>query len=572
MNNNDFGKFSEIKYERPNFKAAIKSFNRQISAMKAAENYEEFKAALSACEDIIKNVETMTTISYIRNTLDLSDKFYDEEEKYLNNASGKFSVSALKLIKAVLGSKFRKEIDDDFGEFFLKDLEMQQKVNSPKVILLSIRQGTLSRKYSKDVALCKTDFNGEECNFYGLLKHMQSTDRNVRKQAFSAWADLYESVSDKLDDTYDKLVKLRVKIAKRLKFDSYIDYIYTMRGRYDYNAKDVADFRESIRKYIVPLCEKLYAVQKDELGVDKLHFYDEELTFKEGNAVPEGNKDELVEKAKKMYEEMSKESGEFFDFMYEHELFDLETKPGKHLGGYCTFLPNFGAPFIFSNFNGTSADVDVLTHEAGHAFQAFLAAKSINNFFQSSSTNEINEIHSMTMEHFAYPYMDKFFGANADKYRYHHLVKAVECIPYLVSVDEFQHRVFENPNMTATDRRKVWREIEKKYLPWRDYDNNEFLEGGGFWMQKQHIFLYPFYYIDYALAQICAFQLFIRSRKAPQEAWNDYLALCRAGGTKGYFNLLKVANLKTPFEKDAVKDVASAISVVIDEFYAKIKR
>ena len=263
--------------------------------------------------------------------------------------------------------------------------------------------------------------------------------------------------------------------------------------------------------------------------------------------------EELVAKAQAMYRDMSPETGEFFDFMVKYRLFDLETRPGKRMGGYMTSFPAYKAPFIFSNFNGTSADVDVLTHEAGHAFQGYLAMRSIPVDALKGSTSEINEIHSMSMEHFAYPWMGSFFGANSEKYLTAHLLDAFCSIPYLVSVDEFQHRVYAQPDMTALERRRVWREIEGIYMPWRDYDGEPFLEGGGFWMQKQHIFLYPFYYIEYALAQLCAFQYYGRMKTDRKAAWADYLRLCRAGGTRGYFELLEIGGLENPFREGVVE-------------------
>ena len=567
----EFGKFEDIKYVRPDFKKASKDIRNNIKLMKNAASYEDFKKAYVNTEEILKDVITMGTIASIRNTIDTTDKFYDEEEKYINKASAPLSLAMLSLTNTVLKSKYKEDIKKDYGDFIIQDLEMSKKVMSPKIILLSIKEGTLTQKYSKDVAACKTNFRGEECNFYGLLKHMQSTDRVERKEAFIAWADLYKSVSDNLDNLYTKLIDLRVKKAKRLKFASFIDYSYVARGRYDYTKEDVAKFREAVKKYIVPLCSKLYEKQVKDLEIDKLHWYDEELTFKEGNATPIGTEEELVEKARTMYHELSKETGEFFDFMCEHKLFDLTTRPGKHLGGYCTFIPNYKAPFIFSNFNGTSADVDVLTHEAGHAFQAYLGSRNIELMSQMSSTSEINEIHSMSMEHFTYPFMDKFFGENVDKYRYHHLVKSLEVIPYLVSVDAFQHAIFENPKMSAMERRTTWKKIEEEFMPWRDYDGNKFLSEGGFWMQKQHIFLYPFYYIDYALAQTCAYQYFLKGLENFEEAFNGYMNLCKLGGTKGYFALLKESNLDNPFEEETIKWVSEKISKVIDEFESKLK-
>ena len=566
----EFNKFSQIEYVRPDFKKVAKEIKGYIRQMKKATSYQDFKKAFKSCQDVLINVDTLTTLAYIRNTVDMNDKFYDKEHEYINKSGAPMELALIALSDAILKSKFVPEIKAEYGEYLIKDIEMSKKVRSPKIILLSINEGDLCQKYSKAVASCKTDFRGEECNFYGLLKHMESTDRQERKEAFEAWAAMYEKVSGTLDEIYDKLVEIRVKKAKRLKFDSFIDFAYISNGRYDYDKKDVAAFRESVRKYIVPICRELYDKQAAALGVDKLRYYDEELTFSGGNALPIGTESELVEKAKKMYEQLSSVTGEFFDFMYEHEAYDLTTKPGKHLGGYCTFLPLYLSPFIFSNFNGTSQDVDVLTHEAGHALQMYLTARNVELINQFNTTSEIAEIHSMSMEHFTYPYMDEFFGENADKYRYHHLCNSIECIPYLVSVDEYQHVVFENPKMSAMERRAAWKAIEQKYLPWRDYDGNKFLSEGGFWMQKQHIFLYPFYYVDYALAQTCAYQFFLKGLENFDEAFARYVDLCKMGGTKGYFDTLKSAGLDNPFDENTVKWVSEKIRKVIADFESKI--
>ena len=425
-----------------------------------------------------------------------------------------------------------------------------------------IREGELCQQYQKDSAMASTDFRGEKCNFYGLLKHMESTDRAERREAFHAWARLYEQISPKLDSQYDELVRLRDGMAKKLGFESYTDLAYLQRRRFDYTRRDAAAFRDQVRRVVTPAVAEIRERQRKRLGVDVLRYYDEPLFFPEGNANPSGSMDELVALAQKMYREMSPETGEFFDFMVKYRLFDLETRPGKRMGGYMTRFPSYKAPFIFSNFNGTSADVDVLTHEAGHAFQGYLAMRSIPVSMLNGSTSEINEIHSMTMEHFAYPWMESFFGADCRKYLTSHLIGALAVIPYMACVDEFQHRVYEAPDMTAAQRRQVWRGIERTYMPWRDYDGEAFLEEGGFWMQKQHIFLYPFYYIDYALAQMGAFHLYGLMKTDREKAWSDYLRLCRAGGTKGYFELLELAGIPNPFEEG---NVEKCVRHVIDE-------
>ena len=435
----------------------------------------------------------------------------------------------------------------------MKQVDASLKTMDERIVRDRIREGELCQEYQKDSAMAATDFRGEKCNFYGLLKHMESTDRQERKEAFHAWAELYAQISPKLDAQYDELVQIRDRMARTLGFASYTEMAYLQRGHYDYTQEDTAAFRKQIREIVTPAVAELRERQRIRLGLDQLKYYDEALLFAEGNANPEGTTEELVEKARRMYREMSPETGEFFDFMVRYHLFDLETRPGKRMGGYMTSFPGYRAPFIFSNFNGTSADVDVLTHEAGHAFQGYLAMRSIKVSALGGSTSEINETHSMSMEHFAYPWMKLFFGERSAKYQTGHLIGALSILPYICVVDEFQHRVYARPEMNAKERRAVWREIEKEYMPWRDYDGEEFLEEGGFWMQKQHIFLYPLYYLEYALAQMNAFQYYGRMKENREEAWNDYLTLCRAGGTRGYFDLLQVGRLMNPFREGTVE-------------------
>ena len=553
-------KFKDLKYERPDLKQFKKEVTRLLAQFKAADSFEKADAAFLQMQHLMEGVFTQNTIASVRNTMNMKDEFYDAEIKFFNREIPKQMMLLKKASKALLSSPFRPQMEEKYGPHMFRDTEVQQRLMKLTVILPTIRENNLSTEYSKTAAGCSVEFMGEKCNFYGLLRHMQSPDRAERKAAFEAWAKLYESVSEKLDEQYGKLVRIRCSIAKRLGFKSYIDYAYLSRGRYDYDAKKAAEFREAVRTYITPLCEKLYREQAKRIGVEKLEWYDESLVYPDGNALPIGTSEELVEKARQMYEEMSPETGEFFNFMKEHELLDLVTRENKHLGGYMTFLPDYKAPFIFSNFNGTSADVDVLTHEAGHAFEGYYASRRLPIQSLISSTSEINEIHSMSMEFFAYPWMESFFGEKADKYRYAHFTDALKTIPYLVSVDEFQHRVFDNPASGPADWRRYWREIEKKYMPWRSYDGNAFLEGGGFWMQKQHIFLYPFYYIDYALAQLDAFSLY-RKKTEGGDAWGSYLKLCGMGGMYGYLETLKRAGLPVPLEPETVKEIAAFVEV-----------
>ncbi|MCR5279348.1 MAG: M3 family oligoendopeptidase [Lachnospiraceae bacterium] len=562
-------KFSEIQYQRPDIEELKNLVVEATRKVREAKSVDEVKEAYYSVQEKEKFSDTMFTVCHVRNTINTKDEFYDAEIKWLREEFAKTIPQFNAWQKALAESKFRKELEAEFGPQLFKLIDAELMTSDERIIQETIREGELRQEYQKTTAAATTEFRGEQCNFYGLLKHMQSTDRTERKEAFEAWAKLYEKISGDLESIYGELVKLRAAKAKKMGFDSYTEMAYVERRRFDYTKEDAAKFREQVRTIITPAVAEIHEAQRKLLGVDKLRYYDESLRFPEGNAVPIGTMQELVEKARQMYRAMSKETGEFFDFMKEYELYDLETKPGKHMGGYMTRLPIYQAPFIFSNFNGTEADVDVLTHEAGHAFQGYLAMRSIDISALSGSTSEINEVHSMSMEHFAYPWMESFFGDNSEKYITAHLIGAIGTIPYLVSVDEFQHEVYANPDMTPAQWREVWHKIEKKYMPWRDYDGNAFLEEGGFWMQKLHIFLYPFYYIEYALAQICAFQYYNRMTENREEAWNDYLRLCRAGGTKGYFELLEIGNLLNPFKDGTVEKSTARVIEEIRKRYIK---
>lgn len=552
-------KFADLAYVRPDMEAVMARVKADMEAQKNAASYEEFKNAYMDYVQADIELSTAHQIAHIRNTINMLDAYYAAENAFFNAQMPKYGILVKEMGSIILNSPYRKEFEEEFGSIVIQNLEAKQLLASEEVVDDMVKEADLANLYSKTVAAATIDFRGESCSTYGLLKHMQSTDRATRKAAFEAWAALYESISPKVDEIYGELVTLRAGMAKKLGFDSFIPMGYLKRRRYDYTAEDLKVFRKQVREVIVPACVKLYERQRQTLGIDKLHYYDESISRPEGNPAPIGGRDYMVAKAQEMYHELSPESGEFFDFMVKYDLFDLETKKGKRVGGYCTMLPQYRAPFIFSNFNGTDADVNVMTHEAGHAFQGYTAARCQKLPELCHSTSEINEIHSMSMELWTYPWMEYFFGDKAEQYRKDHLADALMKIPYMVCVDEYQHKVYEKPEMTAMERRAVWSELEKIYMPWRDYDGNEFLEQGGFWMQKQHIFLYPFYYVDYAMAQIGAFEFYTKMEIDHDAAWADYYKLCQAGGSMGYFKLLEYSGLHNVLKEGSVKEALKAV-------------
>ena len=551
-------KFNDYKYEKINIDETKEKFSNLIKSFSDAENLEEQTKYMDEIIKLRNHIDTMETLVSIRHSIDTTDEFYDKENEYVDEISPILFGFISEFYKALVNSKFRVDLEKKYGKFLFDLAENTLKTFNEEIIPDLQEENRLSSKYSKLIASAKIQFDGEEKNLSEMVPYTQSKDRNVRIEASKKVAHFFKENKDKFDKIYDGLVKVRTTIAQKLGYKNYVELGYARLSRLEYDSKMVASYRKQVLENIVSLHTELRQRQAKRLGLDKLKFYDEPIKFNSGNADPHGDPEWILNHGKTMYNELSKETAEFFSFMTEKNLLDLLSKKGKMSGGYCTYIPEYKSPYIFANFNGTSHDVDVLTHEAGHAFQVYQSrGYEIPEYLWP--TYEACEIHSMSMEFLTWPWMDLFFENDAEKYKFIHLSEALLFIPYGVTVDEFQHWVYENPNATPDDRRAKWLEIEKKYLPTRDYGEVDDLKEGIFWFRQGHIFNSPFYYIDYTLAQVCAFQFWIKSQENREKAWDEYLALCKLGGSKPFFELMKAANLKNPFEQGTIASVIPKI-------------
>ena len=558
-------KFKDYKYERPNYEEIKKSFLELVDKIKNSSTYDEQKLHINQLNNIRKHIETMSTLASIRNSINTADEFYDEEQNYWDEQGPLYTELNSDFYKVIVNSKFKDEIKKDYSEQFYKICEYSLKSFSPEIISDLQEENKLMSKYTKLLASAKINFKGEELNLSGLYKYMLSSDRNEREQSSKVYYNYFGEHEEEFDEIYDQLVHIRHNMAKKLGFKNFVELGYIRMDRTDYNPEMVVNLRKQILEYIVPLCNKLYEKQAKRLNLDKLTYIDENLEFLDGNATIKGDSDYIIENGIKMYQELSQETKEFFDFMLENELMDLETKHNKSAGGYCTYIPDYKAPFIFSNFNKTSEDMDVLTHEAGHAFQLYMS-RDIDMQEINFPTLDSCEIHSMSMEFITYPWMETFFKEDSDKYKFAHLTSAIKFLPYGVVVDEFQHVVYDNPNMTSDERKKVWRDLEKKYLPHRDYEDNEILERGCWFFKQGHIFKDPFYYIDYVLAQICAFQFLKKMEEDRISGWEDYLRICKVGGTQSFLQIVKTGNLISPFDDKCIEYIIKNLETNIEKF------
>ncbi|KAA1180626.1 M3 family oligoendopeptidase [Paenibacillus sp. B2(2019)] len=551
-------KFDDYRYERPDVEKFKQDFNTLLKDLNDTSPLEVQKASVTAINKLRNEFDTMQTLVSVRHSINTTDEFYKAEQEFMDEIGPVVQEYITDYYKALVHSKYRAEFEKEWGAQLLQLAEVSLRTFSPEIIEDLQLENKLSTEYSQLIASAKILFEGEERTLPQLAPFELSTDRDMRKSASEARFGFMSEHETEFDRIYDELVKVRDRIAKKLGYSNFVQLGYDRMMRTDYNAEMVANFRKQVLEYIVPVSQQLKKRQTERLGLDELKYYDENFSFKTGNATPKGDPDWIVANGKKMYKELSPETDEFFTFMLDNNLVDLVSKKGKQGGGYCTYFSQYQAPFIFSNFNGTSGDIDVLTHEVGHAFQVY-ESRNINVPEYAFPTYEACEIHSMSMEFFAWPWMNLFFEEDADKYRFNHLSDSLQFIPYGVSVDEFQHFVYSNPEATPAERKQAWRDIEKKYLPHRNYEGNTYLEQGGFWHKQGHIFASPFYYIDYTLAQLCAFQFWKRSNEDFKSAWSDYLELCQTGGSKSFIKLVELAGLTSPFEDGCISSVIGDI-------------
>lgn len=555
--------FKDFQYTRPDMKNFEEKFKKLLEAFTTADSFEKQDLMMKEINVLRSQFETMETLVHIRHTIDTTDEYYDRENDYIDEVRPTYEGLINEYYRALLTSAYRNQLEEKWGKQLFRVAECQLKTFSPEIIEDLQQENKLVSQYTKLRASAKIIFEGEERNLSQMTPFLESSNRETRKAAQEAFTGFFMEHEEEFDNIYDNLVKIRTKIAHKLGFDNFISLAYARLTRTDYDAKMVEGYRKQVLENIVPIAGKLRERQAKRLKLGKLKYYDEPFEFITGNAVPKGSSQWILEQGKKMYRELSPETHEFFTYMVERELLDLVAKKGKGGGGYCTYLSKYKAPFIFSNFNGTSGDVDVLTHEAGHAFQVYCSRNyEVPEYIWP--TLEACEIHSMSMEFFAWPWMDLFFKEDATKYKFTHLSSSLLFIPYGALVDEFQHWVYHQPEATATERKRVWRELEMKYLPHRDYEDNDFLHRGGFWFRQGHIFSNPFYYIDYTLAQVCAFQFWKKAEEDRQRAWEDYLRLCKAGGSKSFLELVAIANLRNPFEEGTVASVIPDIHQWLD--------
>ncbi len=555
-------KVSEIPYVRYTLEDLQSAYAKIKEILMSAKCADDVLKAHDLMNDVSIEYGTAASLAHCRFTLNTKDEFYQGEVAYYDEIGPLAQQMMNEYAIILLDSPFRAELETKINPRMFKQFEISRKAFDPAIIPELQEENNITTEYSKFMSEMVFEYNGEKMPLSRLRGGLEDDDREVRRATAEAIGRGLKANAEQLDEIYDRLVKIRDKMAKKLGYENFVELGYYRMGRLDYNAEMVKKFRDNVKAALVPCVSKVKEKLAGELGIDKFMFYDDAIYVNGNSPRPILDKDGIFAAAIEMYDAMNPEVGAFMRSMQENEAFDVESRDGKWGGGYCTSFPKYKQPFILANFNGSAGDIDVMTHEFGHALAGYYV-------FNGGDMNvnygmETAECHSMSMEFFSWKYMDKFFGDAAQDYRKSHLLSSLSFIPYGVIVDEYQHNVYENPDMTPAERKAMYLTLEEKYRPYLSFEGIPYLEEGTRWQYQMHIYESPFYYIDYCLAQTVAINFLLASLEDYDGAFNRYLNFTRTGGEKAFGQLVEDAAIPSPFTEGALDVMAEKVLKVVE--------
>jgi len=555
-------KFSQIPSVRPDITTIKNDIRKLLQEFTAAESFQQQNEIFIALNDYCSEYNTADSVAEIRYSTDTLNPLFKSDKKYFDENSPDYFSICKEISEALIKSKFFNEYREKYGATVISKFERDIVLYSDELKEDFILEQELENEYYSVRAGAAITFNGKKYSVQQMAKFQDSPDRETRKLAQDETYNFFFEKKDDFNILFDKLVKIRTEISHKLGFKNFVELGYRRMCK-GFSYTDVQKFRKNIIEYIVPLVKKLKEKHRKRIGVEKLMYYDSGYMFRGGNPVVKDEIEQILRKVKFVFSELSPLTKEFINFMMENELINIESRIGRAGGGYQTYLQKYKSPFIFSNFNGTAADIEVLFHEAGHAFQSYICRnyKLLDEMF---STQDINEVHSMSMEFLTYDYMKLFFEEDTDKFYFDQLDGSVRMILTNTIGDEFQETIYLNPGLSIGERADLWKELQKKYGLSREGEGNEYLDSGCSWHVRRHNFTSPFYSIEYALAQFVAYQFLFLKKENHQEAIRKYIEFCKLGGRYTFSESLKIADLKNPFEEGTVKEMAGKVEALID--------
>ena len=488
----------------------------------------------------------------------------DEEAKkafldFVENIEPKVKPIGFELDKKYIACPFRSELDQDRYLVLDRDTKADVEIFRDENVPLETELSKLSQQFSEVSGAMSVEFDGEEKTMPQMATYVQKTDRAVRESAWRAMADRRLHDVDRLNDIFDEMIKIRNKVAVNAGFDNYRDYMFHSMHRFDYTPSDCERFHEACEKAVVPVARKLNEERKETLGVDTLRPWDLAVDVKGREPLrPFKTADELVDGVERIYHKMEPSLSAMFRRLREPGCLDLSTRKGKAPGGYQYNRDRKRQPFIFMNAAGMQRDVETLLHEGGHAFHSILSETEPLLHYRHAPM-EFAEVASMSMELTAHPFMNEFYTEEeAGRAVREHLEGVVSTLPWIATIDAFQHWIYTNPDHSRTDREKKWLELTERFGPAVDYAGIEKYRPNA-WQRQLHLFEVPFYYIEYGIAQLGALQLWLQYKDNPKQAIDNYKRALSLGGSKPLPQLFQTAGLRFDFGPETVKTLLAAV-------------
>ena len=554
-------KFNEMTYTRPDIDALLARCKELAAKAAAAPDGDALVRLYYEQSEAFAEYNTAANLANIHYTCDTRDAYWKAEQDFFDANGPAVTNASVEICRAFLANPHVDALTEKFGTTCVAGMKNAVLSMDDRTVELQQQFNALVSRYQQIYGGALVELDGKQLTIPQLGPYKEDLDPAVRRAAYEAEAGYFDAHRAELDELYGQIVQNLNAQARVMGYHDYSELSYVRMNRIGYGPEEIRKFRDQVANDVVPQLQKVMALRAKRTGIAHPAFTDLPIMFKDGNPKPIPGYKARMDAARTMYHELSPETAEFIDFMQDNELFDVESRPGKMSGGYMTSLPSYKAPFIFANWNNTSGDVDVLTHECGHAFEGFVAERdpAIPADLECPGM-ESAEIHSMAMEFLTAPWHHLLFGRDTDKYALLHAEDSFVFLAYGCEVDEFQHIMYQNPDLTPDERNAEWLKLEKKYRPWIDFDNLPFYGRGAGWQRQLHIYECPFYYIDYCLSTMAALQFFLLSLTDHKDAWARYLRLVRRAGMASYTELLETAGLKVPFEEGSIKGIAQQMT------------
>ena len=554
-------KFNEMTYTRPDIDALLARCRELAAKAAAAPDGDALVRLYYEQSEAFAEYNTAANLANIHYTCDPRDAYWKAEQDFFDANGPAVTNASVEISRAFLANPHVDALTEKFGTTCVAGMKNAVLSMDDRTVELQQQFNALVSRYQQIYGGALVELDGKQLTIPQLGPYKEDLDPAVRRAAYEAEASYFDAHRAELDELYGQIVQNLNAQARVMGYHDYSELSYVRMNRIGYGPEEIRKFRDQVANDVVPQLQKVMALRAKRTGIAHPAFTDLPILFRDGNPKPIPGYKARMDAARTMYHELSPETAEFIDFMQENELFDVESRPGKMSGGYMTSLPSYKAPFIFANWNDTSGDVDVLTHECGHAFEGYVAERdpAIPADLECPGM-ESAEIHSMAMEFLTAPWHHLLFGRDTDKYALLHAEDSFVFLAYGCEVDEFQHIMYQNPDLTPDERNAEWLKLEKKYRPWIDFDNLPFYGRGAGWQRQLHIYECPFYYIDYCLSTMAALQFFLLSLTDHKDAWERYLRLVRRAGTASYTELLETAGLKVPFEEGSIKGIAQQMT------------